>query len=401
MSSGEVPPRAESNELARNQPNDQGCRVSEVQESARRWSGYVCPDCRFVFRVPRDHDGRGLVCPSCGRLLKIPGKDDVVPSLMVTPQKAKSTQPADPHAHARAHYEHAKPEWERSDAAEVAPVPHFRQKHTLLWVLGGLSVAAMGLVWLLRPTGHSPTVTKPVPAVPERSAEKSSSTELEGIPDVPLDYQAFRREAEATAKRFLEAKTVAEMAKETPNPAQTEARAKSLFPDGKIEAPGFVEFKQEEGLINQDRFSTAQVQTRWKGALPLTFVRTKEGWKIDWESWSGWSEVSWADALAQRSTKLVRLRATVAPIQYYNFYFNDESRWRSFKLESSDGEHLLYGYVERGSEVETQLSRGLEITPRLLIEVRFPGDPSARNQVFLTRLVNTGWTDFDESTATP
>ncbi|HEY8961670.1 MAG TPA: hypothetical protein VIM57_05630, partial [Luteolibacter sp.] len=231
-------------------------------------------------------------------------------------------------------------------------------------------------------------------AEPERQAENAAF-------DVPLDYQAFRREAEAVAKRFLEAKTVAEMAKDTPDPAQTEARAKSLFPDGKIEAPGFVAFNQDQGLVNDGRFSTARVNTRWKGSVPLTFVRTKTGWKIDWESWSGWSEVSWADAVTQRSTKLVRLRAVVTPIEYYNFYFNDESRWRSFKLESPDGEHLLYGYAERESELAKQLARSQEITSRLLIDIRFPGDPSARNQVFISRLVNTGWTDFDDSTATP
>jgi hypothetical protein len=109
----------------------------------------------------------------------------------------------------------------------------------------------------------------------------------------------------------------------------------------------------------------------------------------------------WADAFAQRPTKLVRLRAVVTPIEYYNFYFSDESRWRSFKLESPDGEHLLYGYAERGSELAERLSRSLEITSRLLVEIRFPGDPSARSQVFISRLVNTGWTDFDESTPTP
>jgi len=388
-------------ELARNLPQGQGRRVSEVQESARRWSGYVCPDCRFVFRVPRDHDGQGLVCPSCGRLLKIPGKDDVTPPLMVAPHRPKSSQPADPNAHARAHYEHAKPEWERADAAETTVSPEFRRKHTLIWVLGGLTVVAIGLAWLLRSGKESQVVAKPTPSV-VAALPSESPPEKESILSLPMDFQALRREAEAVAKRFLEAKTVAEMAKETPHPEQTEARAKALFPDGKIEAPGFVAFNQEQGLINEGRFSTAHIETRWKGTVPLTFVRTEAGWKIDWESWSGWSEVSWADAVAQRPTKLVRLRAVVSPIEYYNFYFSDESRWRSFKLESPDGEHLLYGYVERHSALEEQLvSRKEEMSPRLLIEVRFPGDPSARNQVFISRIVNKGWTDFDEAIVTP
>ena len=362
----------------------------------------MCPDCRFVFRVPRDHDGQGIVCPSCGRLLKIPGKDDVTPSLMVTLQRPKSSQPADPNAHARAHYEHAKPEWEREGAIETTGSPEFRRKHTVMWVLGGLTVAAIGLTWLLRPGKQNSVVSSSTPTpVVAAPLPSESSAHKETDSSQPMDYQAFRRETEAIAKRFLDAKTVAEMAKETPKREQTEARAKLLFPDGKIEAPGFVAFNQEQGLITEGRFVTVQVQTRWKGAVPLTFVRTDAGWKVDWESWSGWSEVSWAEAVAQRPTKLVRLRAVVTPIEYYNFYFSEEARWRSFRLESPDGEQLLYGYVERDSPLEEQLFRDQETSPRLLIEVRFPGDPSARNQVFISRIVNKGWTDFDESTPTP
>ena len=56
--------------------------MPDTMESARRWSGYVCPDCRFVFRVPRDHDGKGIVCPSCRRMLKIPTALDVAPPLL-------------------------------------------------------------------------------------------------------------------------------------------------------------------------------------------------------------------------------------------------------------------------------------------------------------------------------
>src|SRR6478672_5978907 len=62
----------------------QGRGVSEMMESARRWSGFVCPDCRFVFRVPRDHDGKGIVCPSCRRILRIPTAGDTPGPLTAT-----------------------------------------------------------------------------------------------------------------------------------------------------------------------------------------------------------------------------------------------------------------------------------------------------------------------------
>ena len=51
-------------------------------ETPRRWSAFVCPECRFVFRVPRDHDGEGIVCPSCRRMLRLPGEDDETAPLL-------------------------------------------------------------------------------------------------------------------------------------------------------------------------------------------------------------------------------------------------------------------------------------------------------------------------------
>lgn len=66
-------------------------RVVETSDTetgkARRWSGFVCPDCRFVFRVPRDHDGEGIVCPSCRRMLRIPKEGEETAPLMAPLQK--------------------------------------------------------------------------------------------------------------------------------------------------------------------------------------------------------------------------------------------------------------------------------------------------------------------------
>jgi uncharacterized protein YbaR (Trm112 family) len=80
-------------ELAAEAARVQGSAVPATQESARRWSGYVCPDCRFVFRVPRDHDGKGLICPSCRRLLRIPGPDDTPPPLLAPLRAVESPRP--------------------------------------------------------------------------------------------------------------------------------------------------------------------------------------------------------------------------------------------------------------------------------------------------------------------
>jgi hypothetical protein len=61
-------------------------------ENTRRWSAYVCPECRFVFRVPKDHAGKGVVCTSCQRLLRIPSARDTTLPLMTTMQASVTDQ---------------------------------------------------------------------------------------------------------------------------------------------------------------------------------------------------------------------------------------------------------------------------------------------------------------------
>lgn len=67
-------------------------RVSDSSVNRRRWSGYVCPDCRLVFRLSMDHDGKGAVCPACSRMLRIPGPGEKLPPL-VMPSPCGSNRP--------------------------------------------------------------------------------------------------------------------------------------------------------------------------------------------------------------------------------------------------------------------------------------------------------------------
>ncbi|RYD23361.1 MAG: hypothetical protein EOP87_26570, partial [Verrucomicrobiaceae bacterium] len=77
--------------LARPPRPSQLPRVSETV-TARRWNSFVCPGCRCVFRVPRDHDGKGVVCPACRIMLRLPGPDDELPPLMSQPAAGMAEQ---------------------------------------------------------------------------------------------------------------------------------------------------------------------------------------------------------------------------------------------------------------------------------------------------------------------
>lgn len=88
---------------------------------SRQWNAYVCPDCRVIFRVPRDHDGKGIVCPSCRVILRIPGEGDVTMPLMPQLKKVEFSEEQEPESRVvKKRKEHTKrkaknrkvPEWD-------------------------------------------------------------------------------------------------------------------------------------------------------------------------------------------------------------------------------------------------------------------------------------------------
>ncbi|MFC7338987.1 hypothetical protein ACFQY0_17450 [Haloferula chungangensis] len=122
-----------------------------------------------------------------------------------------------------------------------------------------------------------------------------------------------------------------------------------------------------------------------------------DGWKVDWESWVGWSEISWEDLKASRPTEPVVLRAVVSDVSYYNFSFIDESRWSSYRLESADKEFSLYAYVPRAGVLDAQLKSLEGIKERMFtVKVRYPEGAPTESQVIVDEIVSDGWLLSDD-----
>ena len=51
---------------------------------------------------------------------------------------------------------------------------------------------------------------------------------------------------------------------------------------------------------------------------------TPQGLKVDWESWAGWSEISWEKFLSMKPVSEHVFRVTLSAVDYYNFGFADE-----------------------------------------------------------------------------
>lgn len=386
---------------------DQNPCVPETMESSRRWSGFVCPDCRFVFRVPRDHDGRAIVCPSCRRMLKIPTASDTPPPLVLSLRSVAAEAAAAKAARQEGQIEKRRKKSRKSEEYgwdRVIGGPRLSasddKRQMFWWFIGGTTLFALIVtVVLMAMLGGdkakpATVLQPPAPSPPAAPLPGNNPTT-----DLERSDAVFLTKAEVFAKNFMEATSIQDLLPLVRNPDLAEGRMKKFYPDGKITAPGMSGFNITNRVLRMGPIIGVMVRDRDFVSKPLYFFESPSEIKIDWESWVGWSEVSWEDFLATKPQAPKLFRVTLSAVQYYNFFFADEERWQSYRIESPDRKHSLYGYVERNSPLNARLllPSGMK-QMALTLALRFPADALSPNQVIIDNFVAEGWVLENEPT---
>ena len=369
-----------------------------MMESARRWTGYVCPDCRFVFRVPRDHDGEGIVCPNCRRMLRIPGVTDLLPRL-VAPQRQTKVEVSEPDAEHTVLKKRRRGRkigssddhlWEQQQQQSGQFRRHEGGQKRLLWIVGSALFALFGVgVFFSMKVGEKPAMVSKKDLPTQVIAAKK--------PDLVVGNRSeasILTEAEPLTRKFLAATTVSELLPLIRHPEITEPRMRAFYPDGKIEALGMSKFNSSGAIFVRDKLASLIVTTRDQAEKQLAFLETPQGLKIDWESWVGWSEMSWGTFLSAKPSTAQVFRVTVSAVDYYNFEFSDEVKWQSYRLISSDEKHSLYGYVEKGSALDQKVMLVEDAKEvNLMLSLKFPIQAVSSGQVEIVGIVTEGWVE--------
>jgi len=259
-------------------------------------------------------------------------------------------------------------------------------------IAGGLMVALRGGG---KAGGESPPASQitqsPVAAL-DAVAEPDMKTLLtRSVPSILA-------EAEPLARKFLEATTVEELLPLLRNPDRVKPRLMRAYPQGRLEAPGLAQFNVGGDLAVSESIAVVKLLTNNFASRQLTFVQTPEGLKIDWECWAGWSDMTWPEFLAALPVAATTFRVIVRRVDYYNFGFSDDKKWQSYRLESPDGEHLIFGYVQRDSIVERQIRLGPDVDHApMILKISFPaGVAASNNQVVVNDVIANGWIEPDE-----
>ncbi len=229
-------------------------------------------------------------------------------------------------------------------------------------------------------------------AKPKPDEESADAQEPEVAP--LRENASFLTDAQPVVHGFLEATTVEELLKFVDRPELVAERIKRYHPDGTIDAPGLADYSQFSHVRRNGPYGMVPLRTGDFQIRMMALREYPEEMRVDWESWVGWSEMSWEDFTGQRPSEPNVFRVYLSPVQYYNFEFADESQWQSYRLMSPDQEHSLYAYVKRGSEDQRIIDSLLNAPiTQLTLELRFPEDGAVRDQLEIVRVVAEDWID--------
>jgi hypothetical protein len=272
-------------------------------------------------------------------------------------------------------------------------------KKQMIWMLvGGFTLFALivGGVWMAMSGGD--TAGTAGSGMPPAKTDSGDARPAVPVPAIEKGDAAIAAEIEPMTRKFLEATRIEEILPLVRDRATAEPRMRRAYPDGKISPPGMAEFNTNAEITREGSIISVNVRTKEYEVKSISYVQEPDGFKIDWESWFGWSDLTWEDFMATKPTEAKTFRVKLSAIEYYNTGFSDDLKWQSYRLTSPDGKNAIYGYAERGSIIDARLKLPPDTkSSTLILNLGFPEDATTSNQVIIRELVTEGWVLQNES----
>ncbi len=166
---------------------------------------------------------------------------------------------------------------------------------------------------------------------------------------------------------------------------------------GSDPVPGNLVSKARYQINGTEILYFSYASSRPTGSLEIAMLRGPQGkFLIDWESLTGYGEMSFQELRAQRPTKQVLMRTYVRLFEYYNYEFSDSKKYLCIKLMSESGVNSVYGYCERGTQLAQWIERDLASTGPIgfkgyTLLISFPPNAQSNQCVNLDKVVAQRW----------
>jgi hypothetical protein len=410
----------------------------------KRWNAYTCPDCRGIFRAPRDYEGHGVICPMCDRMLRMPRKGEeptaqqqppavptggvkssavaravglpkssgvmrsvgapksvsppqrpLMPALIATPVDESATSDGSQPRVSRIQNKQIESdeEWGGAKQKRVTPT----KKHGSAYEKNRfflISFGVLGAIFLIA------VLMKSLQPEVKKGAAKNLPDIVEIMPEAaPIKKEAAQGinslKIESVVKNFMTAETLDEMKQFVFLNDALDKKIDAYYKDHPWKKPGFFSLFEDQlqvtpdGLVCQAKASDANFNER------DIFLRTKgNSYQVDWESWVGWSEMGYEELRKSKPKQAVEVRVIVSAETYFNFDFpkEHENRWQSYKLSFPLQESALHGYVARAGKLDDELRMNVDEKERyMILRVRYPEKSTRDDQILVDSVVQVGW----------
>ncbi len=368
--------------------------MSQEIQKKRTWAAYACPMCQFVFRIPKQHGGSGVVCPACQYLLKLPSEGEGLDDDTSVAQQLAAMG------------EEASKKRSRSGKANKREIPVF-------WIVSGLIfialLAIMAQIFITEPEGEEISLESRL----SRSVVFDESSGLLGKPvDVPtaesleLDKEikatfSIGKELQGVSEKllgkFFEVKNVEDFAPLVRNPEVTMPRIRKWYESRPLKFAEVKKIGYQDDIRATGQMAAVLIQLADYSVKAAALEKTVDGYRVDWESWVGWTELDWDDFFTERPTESKTVLVQCSVDTYYNRNFRDESKWVSIKMTNPQSYKTLYGYIDRSNPTLMRhvINMGAGES-RAVFKIRYPKDSEVANQVVITEFLTSGWVNASE-----
>lgn len=385
----------------------------------------TCPSCGGRLRTPKASIGTQVGCPSCQAAVLVRDPAAWAPAPMLVDPRRKlglaprgedapatdasfkerlrrtteaglEVDPANPVMKRRdlrkARHGNLQPDWEnhgRRPSGRPGMRPRQRRLLLRLGALGLLLILSLSaLLWQRshRRQRRSPAANSPPAAAAPQTLESQATSQ-------------FRSQVWQTIQQFCAATSPAALLPLIRDPDRVGPALLRFYPPENPWAPLSLGAPPDLSALEVHRnFVLLDLPLADFSSRPIALEKTPAGFRVDWESFTGYSELSWPELRRTRPRSPVVLRAVLRPTDYFNLDFPSSTTHQSFKVSDLHSDHVLYGYAPIDSPVRLQLQKLLLNAPSVhaVLRVRYPQNSTNDRQLEITEVLEKGWIFRDD-----
>lgn len=385
------------------------------------WRAYRCPECSSVFRTTSEKAGSSGSCPSCKGALQIPTEYDPQDAVASnpTPEVKKATRDTFRTAQIDPDQEWKKglkkrrandlavlndtPAWEGGGEAAQVHDPGLPWV-SILSVLTLVGLLFGGGVYYYRTQQNDlrdannpenqPEIVREASEAANNLLSLTKNQREEDVENTALDvvtrFQEFDLEAvSAKVREFIEAPTMADRLKLVRNPEEVARKMEHYHRVyGTYEPNKLMNFDDDQ-VSYRDAFVSGVAQLSNFTDRLIALEQTENGYLVDWESWVGYCDLFPEELRKKRPTEPVKIRVRFNAIPYFNYAFDNDEEWLSYRLFFADGEEAMWGYVRRDTPLEREFLNSTSST--CMLKVRFPEKARSGDQMEILEIATVGW----------